>query len=116
MGGQVVWIEWVVWWRGVGQVVSEAQVTAVYLARRESTSGGHWDTGGGGGELRGVVGGRSAETLAEMGRGAEQWQKQAVALIGETKLWMPYNQQKYHDETENLIQEWIVKLFACKKL
>jgi hypothetical protein len=41
--------------------VSEAQVTAGYLARRESTSGGHWDTGGGGGELRGGVTGRWAE-------------------------------------------------------
>ncbi len=65
MGGQAVWMEWVVWWRGVGQVVSEAQVTAGYLARRESTSGGHWDTGGGGGEPRGGVTGRWAETLAE---------------------------------------------------
>ncbi len=47
MGGQAVWIEWVVWWRGVGKIVSEAQVTAGYLARRANTSGGHWDTGGG---------------------------------------------------------------------
>ncbi len=46
---------------GVGQVVREAQVTAGYLARRESTSGGHWDTGGGGGELRGGVTGSWAE-------------------------------------------------------
>ncbi len=93
MGGQAVWIEWVVWWRGVGQVVSEAQVTAGYLARRESTSGGHWDTGGGVGELRGGVVGGSAQVLAVMGVGGmEQWQKQAVALTGETKLWMPYNQ------------------------
>ncbi len=38
--------------------MSEAQVTAGYLARRESTSGGHWDTGGGGGKLRGGVTGR----------------------------------------------------------
>ncbi len=36
----------------------EAQVTAGYLARSESTSGGHWDTGGGVDELAGgVVGG-----------------------------------------------------------
>ncbi len=69
MGGQAVWIEWVVWWRGVGQVVSEAQVTAGYLARREGTSGGHWDTGGGGGELSGGVAGRWVETLAEGGGG-----------------------------------------------
>jgi hypothetical protein len=46
--------------------------------------------------------------------GAELWQKQAVALIGETKLWMPYNQQKYHDERENPIQEWVVKLLLAK--
>ncbi len=51
----MVWIEWVVWWRGVGQVVVEAQVTAGYLARSESTSGGHWDTGDGVGELAGGV-------------------------------------------------------------
>ena len=41
--------------------MSEAQVTAGYLARRESTSGGHWDTGGGGGELRGGVTGSWVE-------------------------------------------------------
>ena len=93
MGGQAVWIEWVVWWWGVGQVVSEAQVTAGYLARRANTSGGHWDTGGGTGEVRGAVVGRSAVGVAEMGGGGvEQWQKQVVALAGETKLWMPYNQ------------------------
>ncbi len=51
----------------MGQVVSEAQVTAGYLARRANTSGGHWDTGGGVGELRGGVAGRSAKTLAEIG-------------------------------------------------
>ncbi len=39
----------------MGQVVSEAQVTAGYLARRASTSGGYWDTGGGVGELKGGV-------------------------------------------------------------
>ncbi len=53
----------------MGQVVSEAQVTAGYLARRESTSGVHWDTGGGGGELRGGAAGRWAENLAEEGGG-----------------------------------------------
>ncbi len=37
--------------------------------------------------------------------GVEWWQKQAVALLGEKELWMPYNQQKCHDETENLSQE-----------
>ncbi len=73
----MVWIEWVVWWRVAGQVVSEAQVTAGYLARRASTSGGHWDTGDGGGELRGGAVGRLAETLAEQGGGAG-----AVAKIG----------------------------------
>ncbi len=53
----------------MGQVVSEAQVTAGYLARRERTSGGHWDTGGGGGELRGGVTVRWVDTLAEGGGG-----------------------------------------------
>jgi hypothetical protein len=47
--------------------VSEAQVTVGYLARRASTSGGHWDTGGGGGELRGGVVGRSAVGVADIG-------------------------------------------------
>jgi hypothetical protein len=46
--------------------------------------------------------------------GAEQWQKQAMALIEEKELWMPYNQQKFHDETENLSQEWVVKLLLAK--
>jgi hypothetical protein len=58
MGGQVV--AWEVWWRGVGQVVSEAQVTVGYLVRRASTSGGHWDTGGGDGKPGGGVLGESA--------------------------------------------------------
>ncbi len=41
-------------------------MTAGYLARRgESTSGRHWDTGGGGGEVRGGVTGSWAEALAE---------------------------------------------------
>jgi hypothetical protein len=53
----------------VGQVVSEAQVTVGYLARRAKTSGGHWDTGGGVGKLREVVVGRSAVGVAEMGGG-----------------------------------------------
>ncbi len=114
MGGQAVWIEWVVWWRGVGQVVSEAQVTAGYLARRESTSGGHWDTGGGGGELRGGVAGRWVETLAEGGGGGGAVAKQAVALIEKKELWMPYNQQKFHDEIENLSQEWVAKPLLAK--
>jgi hypothetical protein len=46
--------------------------------------------------------------------GAEQWQKQAVALIEEKELWMPYNQQKLHDETENLSQEWVAKPLLAK--
>jgi hypothetical protein len=37
-----------------------------------------------------------------------------VALVGEKELWMPYNQQKFHDETENLSQEWVVKLLLAK--
>ncbi len=49
--------------------MSEAQVTVGYLARRANTSGGHWDTGGGGGELRGGGVGRSAVGVAEMGGG-----------------------------------------------
>jgi len=44
----------------------------------------------------------------------ERWQKQAVALIEEKELWMPYNQQKFHDETENLSQEWVAKLLLAK--
>jgi hypothetical protein len=44
---------WVVWWRGVGQVVREGQVTLGYLLSRESTSGGHCEVGGGSGELAG---------------------------------------------------------------
>ena len=62
--------------------MSEAQVTAGYLARRESTSGGHWDTGGGVGELRGGVAGRSANILAEMGGGGG-----AVAKTGSGFDW-----------------------------
>jgi hypothetical protein len=37
-----------------------------------------------------------------------------MALIEEKELWMPYNQQKFHDETENLSQEWVVKLLLAK--
>jgi hypothetical protein len=73
----------------VGQVVVEAQVTAGYLARRENTSGGHWDTGGGVGELAGGVMGGGVG----VGGAGRWWQKQAVALIAEKELWMPYNQQ-----------------------
>ncbi len=51
----------------MGQVVSEAQVTVGYLAKRASTSGRQWDTGGGGGELRGGAVGRSAVGVAEIG-------------------------------------------------
>ncbi len=51
----------------MGQVVSEAQVTVGYLARRASTSGGHWDTGGGGGEPRGGVVGGSAVGVVGLG-------------------------------------------------
>ncbi len=49
--------------------MSEAQVTVGYLARRANTYGGHWDTGGGGGELRGGGVGGWAMGLAEMGGG-----------------------------------------------
>ncbi len=66
----------------MGQVVSEAQVTAGYLARRASTSGGHWDTGGGVGELQGVVAGRSAKGLVEVGGGGG-----AVAKTGSGFGW-----------------------------
>jgi hypothetical protein len=51
----------------VGQDVSEAQVTEGYLARRASTSGGHWDTGGGGDEPRGGVVGGSVVGVAGLG-------------------------------------------------
>jgi hypothetical protein len=44
----------------------------------------------------------------------EQWQKQAVALVEGKELWMPYNQQKFHDETGNLIQEWVAKPLLVK--
>ena len=37
-----------------------------------------------------------------------------MALIEEKELWMPYNQQKFHDGTENLSQEWVVKLLLAK--
>jgi hypothetical protein len=56
----------------VGQVVREAQVTEGYLARRASTSGGHWDTGGGDGEAReGVVGGSALGVAGVGGEGGE---------------------------------------------
>jgi hypothetical protein len=45
--------------------VSEAEVTEGYLARRASTSGGHWDTGGG--EPRGGMLGGSAVGVAGVG-------------------------------------------------
>ncbi len=66
----------------MGQVVSEAQVPGGYLVRRESTSGGHWDTGGGVGELRGGVIGGSAQVLAVMGGGGG-----AVAKTGSGFDW-----------------------------
>jgi hypothetical protein len=37
-----------------------------------------------------------------------------VALVGEKQLWMPYNQQKFHDEIRNLSQEWVAKLLLAK--
>ncbi len=37
-----------------------------------------------------------------------------MALIEEIELWMPYNQQKLHDEIENLSQEWVAKLLLVK--
>jgi hypothetical protein len=51
----------------VGQVVSEAQVTVWYLAKRASTFGGHWDTGGG--EPREGVRGGSAVCMVGEGGG-----------------------------------------------
>ena len=45
--------------------MSEAQVTVGYLAKRASTSGGQWDTGGGSGELRVGVVGRSVVGVAD---------------------------------------------------
>jgi hypothetical protein len=48
MCGQLVWMAWVVWWQGVGQVVRDGHVTLGYLLRRASTSGGHCEMGGDG--------------------------------------------------------------------
>ncbi len=62
---------WVVWWRGVGQVVRDGQITLGYLARRASTSGGHWEIGGGCGELSGGGSGRVAVGGAGIGEGVE---------------------------------------------
>jgi hypothetical protein len=76
----------------VGQVVSEAQVTAGYLARRESKSGGHWDTGGGGGELRGGVTGSWAVgrgggggVVAKTGSGFG-WGKRTLDALQSTEI------------------------------
>jgi hypothetical protein len=60
--------------------VSEAQVTVGYLAKRASTSGGQWDTGGGDGELRRgrgrQIGGR---------RGGDRW---GGWSSGENRQWL----------------------------
>jgi len=74
----------------VGQVVRE-QVTAGYLARRESTSGGHWDTGGGVGEPRGGVTGGWAEggggggVVAKTGSGFG-WGKRTLDALQSTEI------------------------------
>ncbi len=64
----------------MGQVVSEAQVTVGYLAKRASTSGGHWDTGGGGGEPRDGVGGGSAVGVVEGGGEGGEVAKTGIGL------------------------------------
>jgi hypothetical protein len=96
--------------------VSEAQVTVGYLARRANTSGGHWDTGGGGGELRGGGVGRSAVGLAEMGGGGG-----AVAKTGSGFGWG----NKTLDALQSIEILWRERkskprmgceTFACKKL
>ncbi len=62
-----------------------AQVTVGYLARRANTSGGHRDTGGGVGEPRGVVVGRSAVGVADMGGGGGAVAKTGSGLGWENK-------------------------------
>ncbi len=37
-----------------------------------------------------------------------------MALVEEKELWMSYNQQKFHDETENLSQEKVAKPLLAK--
>ena len=69
----------------MGQVVSEAQVTEGYLARRASTSGGHWDTGGGGGEPRGGVAGGSAVVVVAVGGEGGEVAKTGNGLGGGNK-------------------------------
>ena len=58
----------------------EAQVTAGYLARRENTSGGHWDTGGGVGELAGGVMGGGIEQGVGVGGGGEVVAKTGIGF------------------------------------
>ena len=69
----------------MGQVVSEAQVTVGYLVRRASTSGGHWDTGGGDGEPGGGVLGESVVGVVGLGGGGGGMAKTGNGLGGENK-------------------------------
>ncbi len=62
--------------------MSEAQVTVGYLVRRASTSGGHWETGGGGGKPRGGVVGRAAVGVAGLGGGGGEMEKTGNGLGG----------------------------------
>ncbi len=98
----------------MGQVVREAQVTVGYLVSRASTSGGHWETGGGGGEPSGGVVGSAAVGVAGLGGVEGRRRKQAMAWVGETKHEMPDNQWKYYDEKENPSQELVGKLLLAK--
>ncbi len=116
MGGQLVWMAWVVWWWGVGQVVRDGQVTLGYLLRRASTSGGHCKVGGGCGELSGVGEEGVAVGVAGTGGGGGVTEKTGNGL-GEG------------NKTRDALQSMVIlcrerkskprigcKTFACKRL
>ena len=90
----------------------EAQVTAGYLARRENTSGGHWDTGGGVGELAGgVMGGGvgvggGGEVVAKTGSGFDCGKRTLDALQSTV---IPWRERKSKPRIG-------CDTFACKKL
>ncbi len=90
----------------------EAQVTAGYLARRDSTSGGHCDTGGGVGELTGGVTGGGAGVgggggvVAKTGSGFG-WGKRTLDALQSTEI--PWRDRKSKPRIG-------CDTFACKKL